>query len=1074
VVSTVPTLAALWPTDQLVGIRLLILGGEACPAELAQRLVATCPEVWNTYGPTETTVVACAARMSAGEPVRIGLPLDGWQLAVVDPDSRRPVQWGQLGELVIGGVGTARYLDPDKDAAKFQPLPALGWDRAYCSGDLVRADPAGLCFVGRADTQVKVRGYRIELSEIESVLGQVPGIARAVVTTYEPRPGLVELVGYYRPGTDAVTVDQQRVYEQLRSRLPAHMVPAYLQELAVIPTLTSGKADRKKLPAPSGARRLAGRQPYVAPATAIETILAEALADILGLDQVSVDSHFFDDLGVSSLLAAHFCARARKRPELPPLAIRDVYVHPTIRDLAAVLHEAAPADRPPRADLPQPAEPVARVGTAQYLLCGALQLLMLLGMVFIGSVVLATGMRWLWPATDAGTVYLRCVVWLGATFLVFSAVPIAAKWALIGRWRPQEIRIWSLAYVRFWAVKTLIRFSPLAMFRGSPLYVLYLRALGAKIGRGVVLFSRTVPVCTDLLTIGDGTIIRKDAALSGYQAHAGMIRTGPTPLGRNVVIGEGAVIDIWTSMGDDAQLGHSSSLHCGQAVPNGESWHGSPAQPSDVDYRAVAPARCGTLRRALFGGVQLVNLLLLAPLVLTAVLLVATQIPQLVELIGSGPPLVTRGAFYLEQLAISFVLFFGAVLLGLSLVITLPKVLHRALEPDRVYPLYGFHYWICRTIARTTNTPFYMTLFGDSSYIVNYLRALGYKLSRSGQTGSNFGAAQKHETPYRVSVGTGTIISDDISFLTADFSSTSFRTRQVSLGARCFFGNSIRYPSDGRVGDNCLIGTKTMVPLDGEVRQNVGLLGSPCFEIPRSGQPDSRFELSSAEFRRRLAAKNQHNIATMGIFLLVQWIRVYITLLIGLAAVDLGGFGTLGIFAALVAESVFNVGYTVLVARAASGFRALRPQYCSIYEPYFWWHERYWKLSSHPGILNGTPLKILTWRLVGLRIGKRVFDDGCDATEPTLVSIGDDCTLNLRTVLQSHSMEDGIFKSDRITIGAGCTLGSGAFVHYGVTTGAGSSLGTDSFVMKGEEVPAHARWAGNPARELPDLTPTPG
>ena len=242
------------------------------------------PGGWNTDGPTETTVVACAARMSVDEPVRIGLPLDGWQVAVVDPDSRQPVEWGEVGELVIGGVGTARYLDPEKDAAKFRPLPALGWDRAYCSGDLVRADPEGLGFVGRADTQVEIRGYRIELSEIESVLLQVPGIVQAVVTTYEPQPGLVELVGYYSSGSDAVAVDQHQVYQRLRSRLPAHMVPAYLEELAVIPTMTSGKADRKKLPAPSGRRGLTDRQVYVAPATATETILAEALAEVLGLD----------------------------------------------------------------------------------------------------------------------------------------------------------------------------------------------------------------------------------------------------------------------------------------------------------------------------------------------------------------------------------------------------------------------------------------------------------------------------------------------------------------------------------------------------------------------------------------------------------------------------------------------------------------------------------------------------------------------------------------------------------------------------------------------------------------------
>ena len=159
VVSTVPTLAGLWSPEQCRGVRLLILGGEACPEQLAHRLAAVCDEVWNTYGPTETTVVACAARLRPDEPVRIGFPLAGWQLAVVDPAHGHPVRPGEVGELVISGVGTARYLDADKDAAAFAALPALGWARAYRSGDLVRADPEGLSYVGRADSQVKIRAW---------------------------------------------------------------------------------------------------------------------------------------------------------------------------------------------------------------------------------------------------------------------------------------------------------------------------------------------------------------------------------------------------------------------------------------------------------------------------------------------------------------------------------------------------------------------------------------------------------------------------------------------------------------------------------------------------------------------------------------------------------------------------------------------------------------------------------------------------------------------------------------------------------------------------------------------------
>ncbi|MFL6174416.1 MAG: amino acid adenylation domain-containing protein, partial [Marmoricola sp.] len=178
VVSTVPTLVALWPTESLAAVRLLIMGGEACPVDLAARLQGPGREVWNTYGPTEATVVACGALLDGSDPVRIGLPLDGWDLAVVDTEGN-PVAVGESGELIIGGVGLARYLDPIKDAEKYAPMPGLGWERAYRSGDIVRNDLTGLVFSGRADDQIKLGGRRIELGEIDEQLLRLPGVVGA-------------------------------------------------------------------------------------------------------------------------------------------------------------------------------------------------------------------------------------------------------------------------------------------------------------------------------------------------------------------------------------------------------------------------------------------------------------------------------------------------------------------------------------------------------------------------------------------------------------------------------------------------------------------------------------------------------------------------------------------------------------------------------------------------------------------------------------------------------------------------------------------------------------------------------
>ena len=286
-----------------------------------------------------------------------------------------------------------------------------------------------------------------------------------------------------------------------------------------------------------------------------------------------------------------------------------------------------------------------------------------------------------------------------------------------------------------------------------------------------------------------------------------------------------------------------------------------------------------------------------------------------------------------------------------------------------------------RAIRRLTNIKFYLELTGDSSYVVPYLRALGYRLPDFEQTGSNFGADLEHETPFLIDIGRGTMVSDGATLIDADYSSTSFRVTPLSIGPRTFLGNAVAYPAGGRTGENCLIATKAMVPLDGPVRANTGLLGSPCFEIPRSVTTDARFDhlRTGQEFRRRLRAKNRHNLATMGLFLAVRWVHAFVITLFAMAAWEFyRGNGVLALAGLTVATLLFSFAYFITVERALMRFRSLRPQYCSIYDPYFWWHERYWKLMApFIGMFNGTPFKNPVWRLVGVRIGRRVFDDGC-------------------------------------------------------------------------------------------------
>ncbi|MFD4790642.1 Pls/PosA family non-ribosomal peptide synthetase [Streptomyces sp. NPDC058459] len=813
-----------------------------------------------------------------------------------------------------------------------------------------------------------------------------------------------------------------------------------------------------------------------------EVRLADVLADVMGVENVPADAHFFDGLGANSLVMAQFCARARKREDLPSPSMKDIYRYPTIRVLAAALAESAPAPADATAGLSLttlavPPEPVTRAGTLSHSLCGTAQLLIFLAYSLAAGFGTASGYEWVADGSGVGDIYLRSLLFGGIGFVVLCAFPVIAKWVLVGRWKPGEFPVWGLSYLRFWLVKALLHANPMILFIGNPLYVFYLRALGARIGKGVTILSHSVPVCTDLLTIGAGTVIRKDTFFLGYRAHAGRIQTGRISIGRDVYIGEKTVLDIDTSMGDGAQLGHSSSLHSGQCVPDGEHQHGSPAQATDTDYLRVAPARCGTARRAWFALASLLQLFLLyIPLGVGGLYILFTAVPAVRRRLdpeAALPPveLIT------DALVLSLVLFVGFLVLGLVLVCTLPRLLNLVVPPDRVFPLYGFRYAVHRTTARMTNIKFFAWLFGDSSYVVNYLRGIGYDLSHVEQTGSNFGTEMQHETPLLVTVGSGTMVADGLSVVNADYSATSFRVSRATIGAHNFLGNNIAYPIGGRTGENCLLATKVMVPLDGEIREGVGLLGSPCFEIPRSVERDSRFDhfRTGEEFSRNLSAKNRFNLRSMGFMLFLRWLHVLALTLLALTTVELYGvLGHVVIATYMALTLVLSTLYYVLVERCLTRFRPLHPMLCSIYDPAFWSQERLWKVPDrHLNIFNGTPYKSLVWRLLGVRIGRRVFDDGCYMTDRTLAVIGDDCTLNAGSKVQCHSQEDGTFKSDISTLGAGCTLGVGSHVHYGVTMGDGARLAPDSFLMKGEEVPAHARWGGNPAVEMPEAAPRP-
>ena len=330
VLCQTPSAAGMLSPEKLESTTLVV-AGEACPPDLVDRWATHGRTMINAYGPTEATVYAAmSSPLTPGSTVvPIGSPIPGAALLVLDK-FLRPAPEGVVGELYIAGAGVASgYVRrPGLSASRFVACPfGTPGTRMYRTGDLVRwGDDGQLEYLGRADEQVKIRGYRIELGEIQAVLAGFEGVEQAAVIAREDRPGDKRLVGYITGSADPA-----EMRSLLAKRLPAYMVPAAVVALETLPLTVNGKLDKRALPAPEYG---GGAGEYRAPGNAVEEILADIYAEVLGVERVGVDDSFFD-LGGDSILSMQVVARARSaglkcRP-------RDIFVEQTVARVAAVI-----------------------------------------------------------------------------------------------------------------------------------------------------------------------------------------------------------------------------------------------------------------------------------------------------------------------------------------------------------------------------------------------------------------------------------------------------------------------------------------------------------------------------------------------------------------------------------------------------------------------------------------------------------------------------------------------------------------------------------------------------------------
>ncbi len=1057
VFSTVPTLLSTLE-GQLPDLRILILGGETCPSSLVKRWSREGLRILNTYGPTEATVIATYAECHSEQEITIGKPLPGYEALIVD-EQLREVAAGEEGELCIAGVALARgYVNrPEDTAKKFVLNPVNKNQRLYRTGDLVSRDPCGdLHFAGRVDDQIKLRGFRIELNEIESVIMQYAGIKQAVVSlqTLE-QPTLVAYL-ILEPN-DVFDANEFKVF--LRARLPDYMLPSLIEILENFPVLASGKVNRKALPQPVQQQ---SENVYTAPDSELAKEIALVWEKAFDCKSISVNADFFYDLGGHSLHAAKVISNLRKIPALRNISILDLYKNPTINQLEQKFSD-------PNINLQDDARQTAkkkyRVPQWKYYLCGIGQFFGCLLQYAVGTLqLLAVVLCYSWVSSEYSIISRESQLAFLALFLsmpiISLFITISLKWILLGRVKPGEYPLWGWFYYRWWLVQRLQKNLFLAKFLvGSPLAAIYYRLLGAKIGKNCYLGSMQISA-HDLLTVGDNTSIGADSRLNGYIIEDGWLKIGPISIGNKCYIGSRAVVGLNTQIEDHAVLDEMSMLPDHGLIPQGAYFAGSPAIPGaipddHITRKKVAVEASTMLENTLFGILHYLGVVFVMGVYYLCLI-----------------PSISLISYYYDQ-GHYFTMMFFAIPLGASLflglyylcIVICKKIIMDKTKPGN-YPLKSFYYfrhWIMVKLLDGDE----VSVMADTLFLPAFLRLLGAKLGKGVEMGET-----PHIIPDLVTIEEGGFTASSVALAWPGVYNGFISFAPVTIGRRAFVGNVSLLSAGKSMGEGALLGCLSVTPPDGKATEPYSAwLGSPAVFLPKrelfvgfsdkdTFYPSKKlyFMRLFIEFMRIILPSTFSLIALFNmLYVLDYMLSEYSWFVTALVLPPVEMFITVCLVGVLVALKWVMLG-------------KLKPLTKPIWDPFIWKNdviEYSYNYYTNPHWTNkvlGTPFALWVHRCLGTKAGKRVFTDSAEFSEFDLITIGDDVCINAETIIQTHLYEDRIFKVSNVTIGSGCNVGVGSIVLYNTLMEERSSLGSLSLLMKGERLPENTHWAGIPAQ----------
>ncbi|WP_296947581.1 Pls/PosA family non-ribosomal peptide synthetase [uncultured Massilia sp.] len=1073
VLHAVPTLLALFAED-VPGLRIINLGGEMCPEAVVERFSRPGRQMFNTYGPTEATVSASLARLEPGKPITIGTPLPNYGLLVISTETDKGLRIlprGDTGELCIVGPGlSAGYLGrPDLTAEKFLPNPwSAGPDdpRLYRTGDLARIEPDGqVVCLGRTDDQVKIRGFRVELGEIEAVLAQQDGIGTTAVLLRRD-DGIDRLVAYLVPAAGATGAQSNpaTLRRALAARLPPYMVPSRFETLAVMPRLTSGKIDRKALKA------MALSAPP--PGDAAESDLAEtpgeealfaALATLFPGQPVRRELDFFADLGGHSFFAARLASALRADPRFAHVTVRDIYQHRQVGAIAASLDQAA-GTAAVEADWTPPS------GIKRWA-CGLAQL------ATVPVLVTLRMAQWLAPfftyhffTGDPGDSVARAIaaslgVFLLATLFEFVLAMLGKR--LLGRLEPGTYPLWGVTYFRWWLGDRLVEAAPVYLLAGSSLYAWWLRLLGARIGRDVVIGSMTLRA-PELLCVGDNVSIGNGVNFENARVERGRLVLGRIVLDDDACIASYAVLEGNTHVGRRGHLEGQSALQDGAAVPEGRVWSGSPARdtgafdPSTLPPRPVA-SRARLAGEALFFvfGILLVATVFFMPVFPSFVLI------DWFDERGALPGFHQNAVW--GQLARYFLLALpaSAVLIALTMLVSaairwgfLPR-----LQPGRsaVHSNTYCKKWLVSHIQESSLNVLhgiYATVFAPFWY-----RLLGARVGRDAEISTALGVV-----PDMLTLGDETFIADAVMLGDEQIDGGWMTMEPTVVSNRSFVGNGSYIPDGTVLPEGVLVGVHTHAPPNAHMRGGDTWLGSPPIHLPAreqvSGYPEHLTYRPSALRRLGRTVVEAFRIVAPHALVIAVGYTVVLDLM------PLAGAGRWGevLWDLALIGLAFGIGnYLFVLAFKWLLLGRYKKRADPMWTPFVWLSEGVTNMYEGIAVpnfmryLRGTPWLPLAFNLLGCRIGRGVYMDTTDITEFDCVTIGDHSELNALSCPQTHLFEDRVMKIDRVEIGSKVYIGPRSAVLYSARVGDNARLGPLTLVMKGEHIPGATAWHGLPA-----------